>query len=128
VSPAPGYEVLWTATAFEMLAEVADRRVRQQLFETSKRLQADPEKQGKPLREGLMGFRSLRVVGQRYRLVYSVDPDTRLVHVVAAGLRREGSRDDVYELAQRIVRLGLTPASRKRETSQAPRRHQRKQK
>jgi mRNA interferase RelE/StbE len=111
VSPAPGYEVLWTMTALGMLGDVADRRVRQLLFETSKRLQVDPEKQGKPLRESLMGFRSLRVVGQRYRLVYSILPAARLVHIVAAGLRREGSRDDLYELAQKIVRLGLAPSA-----------------
>lgn len=113
MSPTAGYEVLWTTTALEMLADVADRRIRQQLFDTSKRLEVDPEKQGKPLRNNLMGFRSLRVVGQRYRLVYSILPDARLVHIVAAGLRREGSRDDVYELAQKIVRLGLAPSIKK---------------
>ena len=114
MNPTQRYEVLWTTTALGMLADVADRRIRQQLFDTSKRLEADPEKQGKPLRESLMGFRSLRVVGQRYRLVYSVLPDARVVHIVAAGLRREGSRDDVYALAQKMVRLGLTPSARPR--------------
>jgi mRNA interferase RelE/StbE len=74
-------------------------------------LQVDPEKQGKPLRESLIGFRSLRVVGQRYRLAYSIVPAARLVHIVAAGLRRGGLRDDVYELAQKIVRLGLAPSA-----------------
>jgi mRNA interferase RelE/StbE len=114
VSPAQRHEVLWTQTALEMLAGIGDRRIQQQLFDTSKRLETDPDKQGKPLRESLLGFRSLRVVGQRYRLVYSVDSIHRLVHVVATGLRREGSRDDVYELAQKIVRLGLAPPTRQR--------------
>ena len=127
MSPAPGYEVLWTTTALGMLAEVADRRIRQQLFDTSKRLEVDPEKQGKPLRESLMGFRSLRVVGQRYRLVYSIVPAARLVHIVAAGLRREGSRDDVYELAQKIVRLGLAPSAKPRKAGRE-RRTERKKK
>ncbi len=126
MSRTPGYEVLWTATALEMLAAVADRRIQQQLFDTSKRLQGNPEKQGKPLRENLMGFRSLRVVGQRYRLIYSVDPDARMVHVVAAGLRHEGSRDDVYALAQKIVRLGLTPSSKRQRRVQGPRSHRKK--
>jgi len=110
VSSPPRHEVLWTATALKMLANVSDRRIQQQLFDTSKRLEVEPEKQGKPLREDLMGFRSLRVVGQRYRLVYSVLLDARIVHVVAAGLRREGSRDDIYELARKMVHLGLAPA------------------
>ncbi len=100
-----------------MLTDVSDRRIQQQLFDTSKRLETEPEKQGKPLRENLMGFRSLRVVGQRYRLVYSVPPDARVVHIVAAGLRREGSRDGVYELAQKIVRLGLAPGVKARTTA-----------
>jgi mRNA interferase RelE/StbE len=100
-----------------MLAEVGDRRIQQQLFDASKRLETDPEKQGKPLREGLMGFRSLRAVGQRYRLIYSIDPDGRSVHVVAAGLRREDSRDDVYELAQKLVRLGLAPPPKPRKVA-----------
>jgi mRNA interferase RelE/StbE len=120
LSPEAGYEVLWTATALEMLGDVADRRTRQQLFDSSKRLEADPEKQGKPLRESLMGFRTLRVVGQRYRLVYSIEPGVRLVHIVAAGLRREASRDDVYELAQKIVRLGLAPPPRSRRAGAMP--------
>lgn len=112
MSPAPRHEILWTQTALEMLAGIGDRRIRQQMFDTSKRLEADPEKQGKPLREGLMGFRSLRVIGQRYRLIFSIDSEAGLVHVVAAGLRREGSRDDVYRLAQKLVRLGLAPSAR----------------
>ncbi len=100
-----------------MLEEVDDRRIQQQLFDTSKRLEADPDKQGKPLREELLGFRSPRVVGQRYRIIYSIDTLAETVHVVAAGIRREGARDDVYVLAQRLVRLGLAPTRRPRKSS-----------
>ncbi len=62
-----------------------------------------------------MGFGSLRVVGQRYRLICSVDPAARLVYVVAAGLRREGAHDDVYELARRSSNSAwpLLPRSRR---------------
>lgn len=120
------YEVLWTSTAREMLAAVRDRRIRQQLFDTSKRLALDPDKQGKPLREALMGFRSLRVVGQRYRLIYSIAAEARLVHIVATGLRREGARDDVYELAQRIVRLGLAPSEKPRKIARPRGGHRKK--
>lgn len=107
-----------------MLEALGDRRIQQQLFDTSKRLESDPEKQGKPLREELLGFRSLRVIGQRYRLIYAIDALAGTVHVVAAGIRREGARDDVYLLAQKLVRLGLAPAARRRGTgggSAAPR-------
>lgn len=89
----------------------------------SKRLELEPEKQGKPLREGLMGFRSLRAVGQRYRVLYTVEAGARIVQVVAAGLRRAGARDDVYALAQKLVRLGLVPSAeiRNRKARKPPR-------
>lgn len=94
-----------------MLFRVGDRRIQQELFDVSKRLELEPEKQGKPMREGLMGFRSLRAAGQRYRILYTFDTASRVVHVVAAGLRRAGARSDVYVLAQKLVRLGLAPSA-----------------
>lgn len=105
------YVVVWTETAFQMLSRVGDRRIQQRLFDASKRLELEPEKQGKALREGLMGFRSLRAVGQRYRVLFTFDTASRTVNVVAAGLRRAGARDDIYALAQRLVRLGLVPSA-----------------
>jgi mRNA interferase RelE/StbE len=102
-----------------MLEEIGDRRIQQQLFNTSKRLETDPEKQGKPLREGLLGYRSLRAVGQRYRILYSIDSEAETVHVVAAGIRREGARDDIYFLAQKLVRLGLAPAPARKKATPA---------
>jgi mRNA interferase RelE/StbE len=114
LSPSRRHNVLWTETALGLLEALGDRRIQQQLFDTSKRLETDPEKQGKPLREELLGFRSLRVVGQRYRIIYSIDTVAGTVYVVAAGIRREGARDDIYLLAQRLVRLGLAPSSRPR--------------
>jgi len=100
-----------------MLETLGDRRIQQQLFDTSKRLEVDPDKQGKPLREELLGYRSLRSIGQRYRIIYSIDPLGGTVHVVAAGIRREGARDDVYALAQKLVRLGLAPPARQRKAA-----------
>jgi mRNA interferase RelE/StbE len=108
-----------------MLSRIGDRRIQQQLFDISKRLELEPEKQGKVLREGLMGFRSLRAVGQRYRVLYISDTASRVVHVVAAGLRRAGARDDVYVLAQKLVRLGLVPSVRARRKPRRPRREKR---
>jgi len=109
-----------------MLASIGDRRIQQQIFDTSKQLESDPDKRGKPLREDLFGYRSLRVVGQRYRVIYSIDPDAASVHVVAAGIRREGARDDVYVLAQRLVRLGLAPSSRPRKAEKLKTSHRKK--
>jgi mRNA interferase RelE/StbE len=106
------YSVLWTATAASQLGEITDRRVRQLIFDTTKRLEHEPAKQGAPLTRELAGFRDLRAVGQRHRVLYRVEEAQRVVHVVAAGLRREGSRDDIYELARRLLRIGLIEPAR----------------
>ena len=58
------------------------------------KLKDEPEKQGKALSEELSGYRSIRAVGQRYRIIYRVDQDR--VVVVIVGRRNEGDKRDVY--------------------------------
>lgn len=90
-----------------MLRGIADRRIRRQIADRIDGLTSDPEKQGKPLRGELSEYRSLRAAGQRYRVLYSVEKDRLIVAVVAIGIRREGSREDVYVLAKKLLRLRL---------------------
>ena len=90
-----------------MLAAIADRRVREKLARTIDSLESDPESRGKPLGDDLAGYRSVRAVGQRYRVIYRVERSTVVVMVVAAGIRKEGSPDDIYRVAAKLVRLGL---------------------
>lgn len=71
------------------------------------RLAEDPEKQGKALVGEWAGYRSIRAVGQRYRVIYRLIDDRIVVCVVAVGIRLEGSRDDVYALARKLFRLRL---------------------
>ena len=101
------YEIGLTPKAKQMLAEIKDRRIQEKIRERMDGLKQDPEMQGKPLTGELAGLRSLRAVGQRYRILYHVEKNKVLVVVVALGLRKEGSRSDIYELAQRMIRLGL---------------------
>ncbi|MBZ5537093.1 MAG: hypothetical protein LAO31_14155 [Acidobacteriia bacterium] len=68
----------------------------------------DPEKQGKPLVEELAGYRSLRAVGQRYRIIYRVDRSL----VIAVGIRKAGSQRDIYSLAKKLIRLRLVEPSK----------------
>jgi mRNA interferase RelE/StbE len=90
-----------------MLEAIADRRVREKLASTIDGLESDPELRGKPLDEDLAGYRSIRAVGQRYRIIYRVERSTVVVVVVAAGIRKEGSHEDVYRVASKLIRLGL---------------------
>lgn len=101
------YRIFLTPTAQQLLSEIPDRRIRQQISQRLDTLAHDPEQQGKPLRGELLGYRSLRTAGQRYRVIYRVDRGRIIVIVIAVGLRKEGDRQDVYRLAEKLIRLRL---------------------
>lgn len=90
-----------------MLKTISDRRIREKIDEKINGLANEPEKQGKELGGELEGYRSVRAVGQRYRIIYRVDGENVVVVVVALGIRKEGDKKDVYKLAQRLFKLGL---------------------
>ena len=90
-----------------MVLEIADRRVQEKILERMTALANDPELQGKALGDDLTGYRSIRAMGQRYRIIYRVDRLIVTVVVVAAGIRKEGSREDIYRVAAKLIRLGL---------------------
>ena len=96
-----------------MLCEISDRRVREKIRDRIDDLEEEPEKQGKPLTGDLTGYRSLRAVGQRYRIIYQVERNKVLVFVIALGIRKEGSKADIYALAKKLLRLRLVEPPRK---------------
>jgi mRNA interferase RelE/StbE len=101
------YSIRIAPAALKMLEDISDRRVRSKLIETIDRLAEEPDKQGKPLGGELSGYRSLRAVGQRYRIIYRVEGDLIIVFIVAIGLRKERSKSDIYNLAKKLLRQGL---------------------
>ena len=104
------YRIRFTPTSEGMLGAIQDRRIQEKIRDRIERLREDPEKQGKPLAGELEGLRTLRAVGQRYRILYRIQQDLVIVVIVAVGIRQEGSKRDVYALARRLVRLGLLKA------------------
>lgn len=105
------YHVGFTENAKKHLAAIQDRRIRQKIVERAQELATDPEKQGKDLGGDLEGYRSVRAVGQRYRIVYLIDNDKVIVVVVSLGIRKEGDKKDVYKMTQRLFKLGLLSPS-----------------
>jgi mRNA interferase RelE/StbE len=104
------YRVVLTDEAEKLLAAIRDKRELKLLISRIEQLAENPEQQGKALREDLAGYRALRAVGQRYRIVYRIEEDAVLVVVVALGRRKDGdgkafqgNRKDVYQLAQKLV-------------------------
>lgn len=90
-----------------MLQKITNRDIQDALRKRIRGLAADPEKQGKPLLGPLRGFRSVRVYHERYRILYRVERAAVVVMVVALGIRKEGDRQDIYALAQKLLRSGL---------------------
>lgn len=96
-----------TRQAEKQVAAIKDRRVQARLRSALQRLEYEPEVQGKPMTDELVGLRSLRAVGQRYRILYKVEAQQVTVVMVALGMRKEGDKKDIYELAKQLKRLGL---------------------
>ena len=101
------WQVGLTPHARVMLETIQDRRVRDKIRDRIDGLAEEPEKQGKPLTGELTGYRSLRAVGQRYRVIFRIEEGKVLVLVMALGVRKEGSGKDIYVLAQKLLRLRL---------------------
>jgi mRNA interferase RelE/StbE len=102
-----GYRIEITPTALQALKDVTDRRTRDAIVRRIDALAEAPELQGSALRADLAGLFSVRAAGQRYRVIYGLDRENQRVLIYLVGIRREGSRQDVYALAQRLVRRGL---------------------
>ena len=96
------YDIQLTPLALEMLAEVKDRREQEKLRDRIDQLKIEPEKQGKALVDNLSGFRSIRAVGQRYRIVYKVEQDRVMVVVVGLGRRKDGDKKDIYSILEKL--------------------------
>ena len=98
------YEVKYTKLFRELLARIQQPH-RKTILNRTKQLAHDPEKQGKPLYGPLRGHRSIHV--GRYRLIFRIVRDEVQVFMLYAGLRKEGDKNDVYKLAQKLVKTFL---------------------
>lgn len=107
MSAGRAYAITWTETALKLAEAISDQRIRRLVSQRADQLGTSPEQQGKPLIGELAGYRSVRAVGQRYRIVYRVERREVTVLVVAVGRRRSGDKSDVYELARRLLRQRL---------------------
>ena len=101
------YTVKWTETALKLVAAIPDQRVKRVISQRVDQLAETPEQQGHPLVGELAGFRSVRAVGQRYRIIYRVVRKEVVVTIVAVGRRKHGDATDIYELARKLLKQRL---------------------
>ena len=97
------YEIQFSPLALEMLEAVQDKRELGKLRDRINQLKLDPDKQGKALTDNLAGLRSVRAVGQRYRIVYEIEEETIVVLVIGVGRRKDGDKKDIYRLLGKLL-------------------------
>ena len=103
----PVHTIRWTETATTLAEALPEQRIRRLISQRVDQLAKSPEQQGKPLVGELTGFRTVRAVGQRYRIVYRVERREVVVVIVAVGKRKSGDKGDIYELAKKLLKQGL---------------------
>ncbi len=107
--------IQWTETARRGLRNLPDR-VRRGLLQKADTLYEcdDPRRAFKPLVGPLQGYYAIKF--SRYRAIYTVHDEQHVngdtvchirIYFVAAGIRKDADKDDVYRLAQRLVDLGV---------------------
>lgn len=112
---APRVRVQWTETAKNALKKLP-LRARQGILSKADELYhgSDPRSAHKPMVGPLLGLYSMTYA--RYRALYSVHEDreaggvrvlTITIQFVLAGIRKAGDRHDIYEVARRLVTLGV---------------------
>lgn len=101
---APKYSIEVAPTGFASLKSVRDKKILREIAKAIDGLSNNPGRQGKTLLKPLEGLRSIRAVRNGYRIVYKVDDEARIVSVLLLGERKAGQEDDVYALAQKLLR------------------------
>jgi mRNA interferase RelE/StbE len=113
------WQIMFTPEAQAMMDAIKDRRIKEKLTQRIDKLAEDPLKQGKALGAELTDLYSIRAAGQRYRIIYSLDGENIIILIVGVGIRREGSKTDIYALAKKLVRLGLVSVQESEEPEQS---------
>ena len=44
---------------------------------------------------------------KRYRIIYKIEKKDIIVIIVAVGIRKDGDKNDIYELMKKYIRIGL---------------------
>lgn len=97
------YKVILTKQAQQLFKKIKDRKEQKILLTKLEKLKHNPNIQGKALVKELSGYRSIRAVGQRYRIVYQVLEEKVLVVVIGIGRRKEGDKNDIYSVTKKIL-------------------------
>ena len=97
------YRIIFSVQAQKLFTEIKDRREQSVILTRIEKLKYEPEKQGKALTEELSGYRSIRAVGKRYRIVCKVEQERVVVAIVGICRGKDGDKRDVYEVTRDLI-------------------------
>jgi mRNA interferase RelE/StbE len=100
------YKILITETCLALIKKISDKNIQRRILKRIEGLLEEPDKQGKMLLKDLSGFRSIHAAG-RYRIIYKVDKQTVIVYILTAGIRKQGDKKDIYQIAKKLLDAGL---------------------
>lgn len=105
------HKLIISPTAMAMLKDT-DGSIRATIRSKINLLKTSPKERGKPLQDKLQGFYRIVAAG-RYRVIYRLSTEgvdlkefLGKVEIVCLGIRREGSKSDVYSIANRMINSG----------------------
>ena len=97
------YKIEIAPTGYRSIEALKDTKTLREVAKVIDGLDRAPDEQGKALVAPLEGVRSVRVVRERFRVLYRVDARKRVVSVLLVGERAPGQDADVYALAQKLL-------------------------
>ncbi|MCP4683457.1 MAG: type II toxin-antitoxin system RelE/ParE family toxin [Desulfobacterales bacterium] len=100
------YKILITDTCLTLIRRIRGKKIRRTILDRIQKLSGESDKQGKKLLKDLSGFHSVHAAG-RYRIIYKIDKQTVIIYVLAAGIRKEGDKKDIYVIARKLLNAGL---------------------
>jgi len=100
------YKILITETCLALIGRISDKKIQRTILNRIENLSEEPDQQGKMLVKELSGFRSIHTAG-RYRIIYKIDKHTVIVYILAAGIRKQGDKKDIYKITKKLLKAGL---------------------
>ena len=100
------YRILITEACLSLIEKLSDKKIQRTILDRIEQLSEEPDKQGKNLVQDLSGFRTVHAAGW-YRIIYKINKKAVIVYVLAAGIRKEGDKKDIYKIAKKLLNAGL---------------------
>ena len=100
------YQILITNTCLNLIEKIQDKKIQHRIMKRIEGLNEEPLKKGKQLVKDLSDFRSI-YAARRYRIIYKIDEHTVIVYILAVGIRKQGDKKDIYQIAKKLLKAGL---------------------